>query len=114
VFHIRIVRRPEGEAPEWVRDAWIGVEIPLLCPEPVSTFGFGVVSGPKHIVLDWLLSLIGRAKPVAGFVVAADAAVACLAEREPAAANWWRTEASYSVRPGARFIFDAPACERIP
>ena len=113
-YRIRIVRRPEGEAPDWVRDAWIGVEIPLLVPDPVSTFGFGVLSGPKNIVLDWVLGLIGRARPIAGYVVSAETAVACLMERAPAAADWWRTNAPYLVRTGARFLFDPPACERIP
>ncbi|KQY62310.1 MULTISPECIES: hypothetical protein [unclassified Brevundimonas] len=112
-FRIRIVRRPAGEAPEWVRDAWIGIEIPLLVAEPVSTSGFGVLTGPKNIVLDWFLCLAGRAKPVAGYVVAADTAVACLAEHAPAAADWWRTEVPYLVRPGARFVFDEPSSERI-
>ncbi len=81
-----------------MRDAWIGVEIPLLVEEPVSTFGFGVLTGPKNIALDWFLGLIGRAKPVAGYVVAADTAVACLMERAPAAADWWRTEVPLSDR----------------
>lgn len=112
-FRIRIVRRSEGEAPDWVRDAWIGVEIPLLAPDAVSTFGFGVLSGPKNIVLDCFLGLIGRAKPIAGYVVAADTAVDCLMEHAPAAAGWWREQAPYLVRKGARFIFDSPACERI-
>lgn len=113
-YRIRIVRRPEGEAPEWVRDAWIGVEIPVLVPEPVSTFGFGVLTGPKSIALDWILWVIGRAKPIAGYVVAADTAVACLMERSPTAAEWWRTEVPYLVRPGARLVFDTPSCDRIP
>jgi len=113
-YRIRIVRRPEGEAPEWVRDAWIGVELPVLVPEPVSTFGFGVLTGPKNIVLEWVLCVIGRAKPIAGYVVAADTAVACLMEHSPTAAEWWRTEVPYLVRPGARFVFDAPSCDRIP
>jgi len=99
-FRIRIVRRPDGEAPEWVRDAWIGVEIPLLIAEPVSTFGFGVLTGPKNIALDWFLGLIGRAKPVAGYVVAADTAVACLMERAPDAADWWRTRGALSCQAG--------------
>jgi len=113
-YRIRIVRRPEGEAPEWVRDAWIGVEMPVLVPEPVATFGFGVLTGPKNIVLDWILGVTGRAKPVSGYVVAADTAVASLMERSPAAAEWWRTQVPYLVRTGARFVFDAPACERSP
>ena len=100
-FRIRIVRRPDGEAPEWVRDAWIGVEIPRLVEEPVSTVGFGVLTGPTNIALDWFLVLIGRAKPVTSYVVAADTAIARLMEHAPTAADWWRTEVPYLVRPGA-------------
>jgi hypothetical protein len=41
------IRSPIDEAPEWVRDAWIGVSIPLLIPSRRMVRGFGVLTGPR-------------------------------------------------------------------
>lgn len=30
IHKIRIIKVPSGEAPEWVREAWVGLEIPTL------------------------------------------------------------------------------------
>jgi len=108
---VRIVQRPQGEAPEWVRDAWIGLELGLLDPEPISTAGYGVLTGPGNLVLDWLWHFLGRSKKVEGYRVRADIAVELLSQSRPDAAKWWRDNAAYSVRRGAQFIFDTAACE---
>ena len=110
---IRIVRRPEGEAPEWVRDAWIGLVIPLVIEHSIETKGSGVLSGPKNRLSEWLYFKLGRGRPTSGYVVYADRAVDILAVTQPEAASWWRREAAYFVRPGAQFVFDLPACEPV-
>lgn len=111
---IRIVRRPEGEAPEWVRDAWIGVELVLLSPEPL-TFKHtgGVLSGPRTYWACLWWRLMGRGQTVTGYVVDANEAVRCVGRVNPTAAIWWRAQAGSFVQPGQHFIFDVPACERI-
>lgn len=66
---IRIVEIPEGEAPEFVRKGWLGIEIPCLfylTPEDSAGKSFGVLSnkpitipGERYVVLqlDALLAL---------------------------------------------------------
>lgn len=108
---IRIIQRPEGEAPEWVRDAWIGLELPLLHPEPITTPGVGVLSGPKTW-LGWMIRrFTGRFERFTGYLVDANDAVLRLEKRNPTAAIWWRTHAGALVAPGGEFIFDTAACE---
>jgi hypothetical protein len=110
---VRIVQRPEGEAPEWVRDAWIGLVLPLVIDYPVETKGSGVLSGPKSRLSEWLYFTLGRGRPTSGYVVHADRAVDVLAETQPEAADWWRREAAYFIRQGSQFVFDLPACEPV-
>ena len=110
---IRIVRRPEGEAPAWVRDAWIGVELELLHPEPVTSQGFGVLTAPRTIWAYWWRRLTGRIDSFSGYVVGAPEAIWRVEARNPTAANWWRTQAKDMVQPGRAFIFDLAACETI-
>ncbi len=96
---IRIIARPDGEAPEAIRDAWIGLELPLVHPEPVDTLGFGVLTGPKHRWLEILLCHLGRAQKVSGYVVPADQAIQRLAAKDPTAAIWWRRTPHVTSRP---------------
>lgn len=111
---IRIVRRPEGEAPEWVRDAWIGLELPLLAPNPMTCrIVGGVLTMPKTRFGYWLAMLAGRSRLFTGYLVDANRAVQRVEARNPTAAIWWRAHAGASVQPGQGFIFDLPACERI-
>ena len=110
---IRIIRRPEGEAPEWVRDAWIGLEIPLACEDQITTTGFGVVSGPRSFIGEWLAVMFGRPKQLRGWCVSADEAVSLLGARRPDAAAWWRREAPHMLGRKRAFLFDAPACEKL-
>jgi hypothetical protein len=71
-LRIRIDSTPRGEAPLWVREKWVGLELPLaqLNAEPsrVQT-GAGVLSGPKNIVAAYIAWLMGRLKPEVGFLV---------------------------------------------
>ena len=110
---VRIVQRPEGEAPEWVRDAWIGLELPLVHPDAMDSRGFGAVTGPKTAISEWVQCLLGRSKVVSGYVVPAYEAVELLSCRSPEAAAWWRSEAKLFVGKGRNLMFDAPACERL-
>src|SRR5438045_781095 len=70
-LHIRIVKRPDGEAPEEVRDAWIGLLLPVLprFSRMVARRGVGVHSGPRSYLGMWFAALVGRGKPMRGYVV---------------------------------------------
>jgi hypothetical protein len=108
---IKIVARPDGEAPEWVRDAWIGVKLPLLRPEVVRTAGFGVVRGPRSYLGQLWGCLTGQSFAVSGYIVDAAHAVEMLGWTRPDAAAWWREHGGAVLNPGRSLVFDAEACE---
>ena len=103
---ILIVAIPRGEAPLWVRQAWVGLKLPTR-GGLTSGFGFGVVSGPKG----WLSQLVsiftGKAFRQIGFIVPAATAFDLLAGANPEAAQWWRENTPYLLRPGRYLNFDS-------
>ena len=68
---IRIISIPQGEAPEWVRKAWIGLEIPIIKEEPQGAQSSEVLSGKfctrggYWVQRDMALNLLGRENPEA-------------------------------------------------
>jgi hypothetical protein len=111
-MNITITRRPIGEAPEWVRDAWVGLSLPTVQKRARSWPGLGVVSGPNNGVLQLWALLRGRTIRVTGYAVNARAAVDLLAETQPAAAQWWRENTPELISRNRSFVFDAGACEQ--
>jgi hypothetical protein len=113
---IRIKSTPPGEAPEHIRQAWIGLEIPV--PSRFAgrcrAYGFGVLSGPKTRFGSLLSVLIGRAKRKVGYVVEARVAIDLLASHSPEAADWWRQSTPRFLEPGRFFLFATESCEVIP
>jgi hypothetical protein len=111
---VRIVDVPPGEAPEEVRRAWVGLELPLVAGEtgPRPVRGVGVLSGPRTFFGQLLALLTGRSCQAYGYVIDAHQALVLLAEKAPWAAQWWRESAPHAVEPGRRFIFAAEVCER--
>lgn len=82
---IRIIAVPPGDAPEWVRQAWVGLELPLA-PD-----------APK-----------GKA------VVYSHEAIAVLAKANPKAAAWWKTNFPRACRAlGITFEFPPESCARV-
>ena len=110
---VRIVARPIGEAPEWVRDAWIGLEIPLLCPGPRTLECVGVLSDQGSFLRRFVQWFIGRPMTISGYVVNARTAVDMLEAHCPQAAEWWRVNTPYHRDGGRNFLFDTPACEEV-
>ena len=113
---IRIKSIPPGEAPEDVRRAWIGLELPVPPRFAGRTrgLGVGVLSGPKSWFGILLATLFGQARRQDGYVVEASVAVNLLAVRAPEAAAWWRTNAAHVLVPGRCFVFAAACCEELP
>ena len=115
-MRIRIVRAPAGEAPEEIRQAWVGLELPLSSRHPglARLPGWGVLSGPKTF---WrgISHLLFRPKnKISGYAVPGDAALELLAKHAPVAAEWWRQNAPHVAARGQILLFDAQACEEIP
>jgi hypothetical protein len=102
VAHLRIKSTPPGEAPEEIRRAWVGVELPLRSCETGTTCisSVGVLSHQYP-------------ESAMGYIVDGPSAVAALESQAPAAAEWWRQNAPHVVAPGYRLFFPVEVCERV-
>jgi hypothetical protein len=110
---IRITSTPQGEAPISIRDAWVGLELPLLRDKPLRYLGSGVLSGPRSFVATLVHLVTLRLTVHTGFVVPSLTAVEILEKSDPVAARWWRDNAPHMVRRGRNFLFSPECCERI-
>jgi hypothetical protein len=95
---VRIVATPGGEAPLDVRQAWVGLTLPLLDPDPQTFEPFGILSKTKQ-------------PPRIGYQVEGWQAVEVLAEKAAWAAAWWRENAPHVLVPCYALIFSAEVCE---
>ena len=104
---LKITSVPPGEAPEWVREKWIGLELPLAegCDEPLTLPTFGVLSIPKSKVGWYLARFFGRERKETGYVVESLTAINLLAQSNHEAAEWWRTHVPALAQPGQYFVF---------
>jgi hypothetical protein len=109
---VEIVRRPEGEAPDWVRDAWIGLLLPTTEESPDFWRGFGVLTGPTTVLRQLWALVTGQTVRVSGYTVNAKVTVDLLAEIRPAAADWWKAHPPRLLDGRRHFVFDHAACER--
>lgn len=112
--NIRVVATPPGEAPDDVREAWIGMVLPLVPGHlrPIRMPQFGVVTGPKTPLMMRLAAFLGfwKAHP-ATYPVYARTALRLLADHAPIAEAWWRTNAPHMYREGIVFGFAEHVCE---
>jgi len=99
---IRIVSTPPGEAPEAVRGAWVGLELPLAAGE----------TGPRPLQQFEVLSLqsTGIAR---GYLVDGRQALGLLAARHPEAAAWWRDNCAEALAARAQIAFPPDVCEPV-
>jgi len=110
---VRITKTPPGEAPLEVRNAWVGLVLPLRRGEtgPRRILTAGVVTGPRSRLGFLVAALLRRFEPVVGFVIDAAASLEILAEHDASAAEWWRDNAPSTVAPGKALLFHAEVCE---
>lgn len=114
--HVRIIAVPPGEAPLPVREAWVGLLLPLVPGDegPVRLWGQGVLSGPKKPAGRWgrwWRRLTGQVRAQRGYRVFVLTALERLEQKSPEAARWWRTSTPHLVAPGQVFIFSAQVGE---
>ena len=111
-YRVRIFAVPPGEAPAWVREKWVGLELPLAQGFPTSSSRLtaGVLSGPRTFlaVLGNLVS--GRYQRRTGFKVNVLEAIAVLEGVSPEAAKWWRVNAPHLMKPSRFFLFPEHVC----
>ncbi|MCK9588143.1 MAG: hypothetical protein M0Q93_02130 [Terrimicrobiaceae bacterium] len=89
----KIIAAPPGQAPEWVRNEWIGLELPL--DEPANGVQMGVLGG--------------QAENVGGCAVRGDIAIDLLEGKSPDAAQWWKVNAPHVMC--GRLVFARDVCE---
>jgi hypothetical protein len=99
---VRIKALPPGEAPDWVRQTWVGLELPLIAGQVQADRGraFGVLSRRPVV-------------PPSSYAVEGKAAIAILESASPEAAAWWRENAPDVAAPGFQLVFPADVCERL-
>ena len=107
---IEIVGRPIGEAPEWVRDAWVGIRIPLAYKGKRILSGVGVLSGPHNMLAQLWWCLRGKMMRLDGYAVNARCAIDLLSEVHPDAARCWEENTPSLLDGRHHFVFDAEAC----
>src|SRR5579859_3848770 len=108
VTRIRIIAVPPGEAPFWVREKWVGLELPLAkWAVPKKYLGVGVMSGPRSCFSQLWHVVRGRAEAITGYAVEAGAAVDILAASSPEAGSWWQENAPQLISPKRKFVFHA-------
>lgn len=97
---LKIVALPPGEAPEEIRRAWIGVEIPLRkhSSSPITMSTVGVVSGKGT-------------ETATGYSVGGAEALAALGAYNPEALAWWKNNARHTSQYGYVFLFPTEVCE---
>ena len=97
---VRVVKTASGEAPDVVRQAWIGLILPVVSGP----------DGPVHQVKTKGV-VSGEAQGIkAAYLIPTAAALSILAEVNPAAAQWWRENLAYAAtdRP---LVFPVESCE---
>ncbi len=98
---IRIVTTPPGEAPQSVREAWIGLELPLAKSRDQG----------KKLAVMGVRSWEGIF--MTGYAVDGRVALERLAASSPAAAAWWRKNVPHVLKSGFQFVFPVENCVRL-
>ena len=112
---IRIVGIPPGQAPLWVREKWVGLELPLAphLQRQVNVLSSGVLDGSPTF-LGFLGRLFrGRVSVSKGFAVEIGPAIAILETRHPDAANWWKTNVPDLIGSKRSLLFQKDVCELV-
>jgi hypothetical protein len=111
--YIRITSTPPGEAPLAIREAWIGVELPLASEQERLWLGKGVLTGPHGRLAELFHLLTFRMKLVRGFAVSGKKAVETLERTRPEAALWWREHTPHFTEGSSYMLFPDSCCERV-
>ncbi|WGI21079.1 hypothetical protein [Amylibacter sp. IMCC11727] len=112
-MYIEIIKRPNGEAPEWVRDAWIGLRLPLYHHLPVTSKVQGVVTGSRTRLGAFLKGLVQEPQTMTGYYVHSKGAIEILAAFNTDAAKWWVDNAPHSLEEGQVLMFETQVCGNV-
>jgi hypothetical protein len=108
-IYVEIIGVPKGDAPEWVRQAWVGTLLPLMPgrEEPQEVATSGVVSRKITSTGDMPYWVDGK------YAVLTDEAIAILQRQAPQAAAWWRTNVPHLLGKGRALAFETAVCRKI-
>ena len=95
---IRIIDTPPGQAPEWVRNEWVDLELPVAEDSPEEAIQLGV--------------RLGKPENLDGYPVRTLDALNILNRKSPPAANWWRGNIVPETMPW--LVFRRDVCELVP
>ena len=110
---IRIKSVPPGDAPLWVREKWVGVELTSVLGASAKQFpAASVLARTSFLASLWRL-LTGQTRRVTGYPVQVTSAIEALEKSSPQAAAWWRQNTPGIISPSRLFVFDAGACELV-
>jgi hypothetical protein len=112
-MYIEIVAAPDGESPQWVRDAWIGLRVKALNEQPVDMRTAGVLSSPKNLLGQVVYALRGKTVTKRGYVVKASEVIGLLALTHEDAARWWIDNVPQATRSEQVFLFEERCCRVI-
>lgn len=107
---VRIVGAPMGEAPLWVREAWIGLVLPLTPNHhrgPVETIPGGVLTGDPSFWRKFKYLFRNPYKWYQGYCVSSCQALKLLALHSPPAWSWWQKNCPAYLGEGKYFMFDS-------
>jgi hypothetical protein len=108
---VRIVAVPPGEAPIWVRQKWVGLDLPVMRYAAHRKLpAFGVPLRPHSRPAQWAAAFRGQAELIAGYAVEAAPAVGILAKVSPEAAAWWRQNTPHLIAPKRYLVFHEEVC----
>ena len=112
VRYIRITAVPEGAAPKWVREKWLGLELPLVIKQKKTRkfFTRSVLENPDGLFGALRRILTGKSEKQDGYAVATLAAIAVLEKADVDAAAWWKQNTPQLLKPGQFFVFKSDCC----
>ena|SRR5579862_3402272 len=99
---IRIIDVPPGQAPEWVRQQWVGLELPVA-EEPRDDQEYTQLGARG-----------GNPENIGGYRIKADIAFDALRQRSPLAVTWWEAHAPHAFLPSSSLVFRRDVCEIAP
>jgi hypothetical protein len=95
-----VIKAPDGVSPQWVRDAWVGVQFRALQGAPISMPAMSAVSGKE---------VTARR----GYSTNARDLLGLLALKNVEAARWYIANASQMLNKDQLFLFDETCCKAI-
>jgi hypothetical protein len=110
---IRIKSVPPGDAPLWVREKWVGVELVSLPGATPKKFPVASVHARASLLASFWRLLTGQTKALTAYPVQVTSAIEALEKSSPQAAAWWRENTPGIISPSRLFAFDASVCEPV-